>query len=100
MADGGERWFHLVPVVDEAWADRDPIPLWITTASDRADAASWQHALVAELARGPIDVQIVARAGLGPRQQATGWHAALEQLPADGPLHTDPRAPIAVWPPP
>lgn len=92
------RWFHLVPVVDDDWEDGDPIPLWITCASTERDVESWKRALEAALARGPIDVQIVARAGLRPRERKKGWHDALEALAAaDGPV-TDPRAPIAEWP--
>ena len=93
-------WFHLVPVVDDSWTEGDPIPLWITSASTEADVESWKRALAAALSRGPIEVQIVAHAGLQPRERARGWHEALEALAADDGPTSDPRAPIATWPPP
>lgn len=97
-APGSGAWFHLVPVVDESWEEGDPVPLWITTASGRDDAASWKAALTAALQRGPIEVEIVAKAGLDPRERPTGWHAALEALAAADGLSTDANAPIAMWP--
>lgn len=93
-------WFHLVPVVDESWAEGDPVPLWITSASTQADVESWKRALAAALSRGPIEVRVVARAGLSARQRPKGWHEALDALEAAGGPASDPRAPIATWPPP
>lgn len=94
------KWFHLVPIVDDGWSDGDPVPLWITSASSAADAESWKRALASALARGPIDVEVVARGGLDAREKPTGWHEALEALEASGWPESDPRAPIAVWPRP
>lgn len=93
-------WFHLVPVVDESWDEGDPVPLWITSASTQADVASWKRALAAALSRGPIEVEVVAHAGLQARERPKGWHEALDALAAAGGPTSDPRAPIATWPPP
>lgn len=94
------KWFHLVPVVDGEWSEGDPVPLWITSGSSAADVESWKRALASALARGPIDVEVVARAGLDAREKPRGWHEALEALEASGGPTSDPRAPIAVWPRP